>query len=35
MTETVAPKPEFLSLTEAAVLAALEGPDRFARDVRD
>ena len=27
MTETVAPKPEFLSMTEAAVLAALEDPD--------
>jgi hypothetical protein len=27
MTEIVAPKPEFLSLTEAAVLAALDDPD--------
>jgi hypothetical protein len=27
MTEIVAPKPEFLSLTEAAVLAALGDPD--------
>jgi hypothetical protein len=27
MTETVAPKPEFLSLTEQAVMAALDDPD--------
>jgi hypothetical protein len=27
MTEIVAPKPEFLSLTENAVLAALDDPD--------